>query len=105
VPASAFVDRRAAEPIIYIPEDVSRAASWEIRSADPSIAAGEQAAIDYTPDEFEFPLLPNAALVAPEIAEPFALELWAEKSTMNDVLVAHCGKSWRWLGDVVLTGV
>lgn len=31
--------------------------------------------------------LSNEKLQAPEFAEPYALELWCEKSTLNDVLV------------------
>jgi hypothetical protein len=87
VPADAFVDRRAAEPVIYIPDDASRTASTVIYPQLPSIDIGEQEPfVDYTPGEFEFPPLPSAGLIAPAVAEPYALELWCEKSTVNDVL-------------------
>jgi hypothetical protein len=87
VPAAAFVDRRAAEPIVYIPDDVGRDASTTIYAAEPLIDIAEQEPIvDYTPREFEFPPLPSAGLIPPVVAEPYAIELWCEKSTMNDVL-------------------
>jgi hypothetical protein len=87
VPASAFVDRRAAEPVVYIPGDVGGGASTLIYPRRPAIDFTEQAPlVRYRPVEFEFPPLPRAALVKPNVAEPYAIEAWAEKSTMNDVL-------------------
>ena len=86
VPAAAFVDRRAAEPMIYVPDDAGHPASTPIYDRSPALELDEQAVLDYTPATLEFPSLPSADLVPPKLAEPFAIELWAEKSTMDDVL-------------------
>jgi hypothetical protein len=45
-------------------------------------------AFHYTRREYAFPALaPSIWVGAPTLAEPYAIETWAEKSTMNDILV------------------
>jgi hypothetical protein len=88
VPASAFVDRRAAEPVVYIPSDVGSDALILIRSARPSLGGEDDCALlEYDPPNYEFPDLPRACLQEPHVADPYAIEVWAEKSTANDILL------------------
>jgi hypothetical protein len=83
VPASAFVDMRASAPAIYEPEE-TRPASLSLTHEYPDTFDCEP--LDHEFD-CEFPPLPSLTITPPSIAEPFAIELWAEKSTMNDILV------------------
>jgi hypothetical protein len=72
VPQSAFVDHRNAEPIVYLIE--------------PRDAAAD--VTDTTPDCFvpRFPSLPALAFDRPVVPQPYHVEVWAEKTTVNDVL-------------------
>jgi hypothetical protein len=87
VPAGAFVDRRAAEPIIFFPEDFASDASVTLLARRPEFSEQTDAALlSYEPTQFEFPPLPRFYLSEPKIVEP-AIEIWAEKTTMNDILL------------------
>jgi hypothetical protein len=102
VPAGAFVDRRAPEPLIFVPHDIATEASLGISHTDILIDSDEDLpSFDWTPNEYEFPPLPNLILSRPEIVEPYAIELWSEKSTQNDVLLPLA----RSLGITLVTGV
>jgi hypothetical protein len=89
VPAGAFVDRRAAEPVIYMPDDAGSDASILIHASQPTLAGEDEdcAELHYDPPCYEFPDLPGAYLCEPHVVDPYAIELWAEKSTMNDILL------------------
>jgi hypothetical protein len=93
VDAAAFVDRRAAEPIVHMPEDTGSDASVSVFPPSwfsPLITfdkADSSALLDYEPTQYEFPDLPNVRLSEPKAIEPYAIELWIEKSTMNDILL------------------
>lgn len=89
VDAAKFTDRRAGEPV-YIADDSGEGADASIfcYGAELDSPPEETAfAFEYEPERFEFPDLPNALVNAPRLAEPYAIEVWAEKSTMNDILV------------------
>jgi hypothetical protein len=88
VPAAAFVDRRAAEPLVYVPRDQDAAPRLSIIGRSPlPLDLEDPPTFSYLPPtRHEMPSLPLADLTGPQTAEPFAVELWAEKSTMNDVL-------------------
>jgi hypothetical protein len=89
VPADAFVDRRAPEPIVYIPDDEGRNAAIGPCYDEPSIEVKSTALIlHYQPQTFTFPELPDAYFVPPKLVEPYAIEVWVEKSTVNDILLS-----------------
>ena len=73
VPQNAFEDHRNADPIIYLvepePGDVGIDNQW---------AAG---AIP------QMPALPRLVFYWPTLPQPYHLEVWAEKTTVNDVLL------------------
>jgi hypothetical protein len=73
VPVDALVDRRNNEPLIYLPE---------------SDASGADAAIDTFDEDPELgmPALPSLGLSPPTIGQRYHIEIWAEKTTMNDIL-------------------
>ena len=50
---------------------------------------------------YTFPPLPALTVSAPEIVEDYVIEIWAEKSTMNDILVPLA----RRLGVTLVTGL
>jgi len=82
VPLDAFVDRRNPEPYTYV-EYPGDARIDGINGEIPSLS----------PARFYMPVLPRyAQLSAGVVPQPYHIELWAEKSTMNDVLIplAQC---------------
>jgi hypothetical protein len=76
VPADDLVDRRNDEPIIYLPNDAA--------SAGLHIAGG---LLENELSGFEVPKL---RLIRPTILQRFHVEIWCEKTTMNDVLLPLC---------------
>lgn len=75
ISADDMVDRRNAEPMIY------RHNSMESDASIYAIAGGVTAA---TAMELDLPCL---CVVKPVIAQPYHLEIWCEKSTVNDILL------------------
>jgi hypothetical protein len=76
VPAEDFVDRRNDEPLIYL-SNVCREASLQTICED------------FLPSEMAsapMPSLPSLHLSRPIISQPYHIELWCEKTTVNDVL-------------------
>jgi hypothetical protein len=69
-----MVDRRSADPMIYRPDD-NLEADGEIE-----ISAG-----GFTAGDIEF-VLPQLTLTKPVIPQPYHLEIWCEKTTVNDIL-------------------
>lgn len=77
VPAEDFVDRRNDEPFIGLSEKVSNPASLDTYfSVEPYIETALH----------ELPHLPQLALTPPTILQPYHIELWCEKTSVNDVL-------------------
>ena len=101
VPAGAFVDRRAPEPIVYIPDDEGRDAAIGVCDDEPSINEENVPLLDYEPQSYTFPELPDAVFTPPKLTEPYALEIWIEKSTVNDILLPLA----RTRGVTLVTGV
>jgi hypothetical protein len=93
IPARSLVDRRSAEPTIYLADEAAQEASAEaaaggLVSGDEIIAAPKL-------------MLPKLELYRPVIPQPYHVELWCEKSTMNDILLP-LGEEY---GVNVITGV
>jgi hypothetical protein len=75
VPAEDFVDRRNAEPLIHLTNGSSRGSLWTTCNApDIEVVASEM------------PDLPALRLSPPVILQPYHIEIWCEKTTINDVL-------------------
>jgi hypothetical protein len=88
VSADAFVDRRAPEPIVHIPNDEGRNSLIGVCDIEPAVATeSAKPSLNYEPQELGFPGLPTAVFVPPKPAEACAVELWIEKSSVNDVLL------------------
>src|SRR5829696_1873242 len=75
VPANALVDRRNAEPMIYFHGGQDTEASVYV-SGEVSFGLA-----------LNMPPAPRLSLVTPDIKQRYHLELWAEKTTVNDVLM------------------
>jgi hypothetical protein len=101
VDAGLFIDRRAAEPLVYMPEDEDSDAAIEVVSGEIGEQSESVPSFTYFPRRYVFPGLPDYSVTPPEIAEPYAIELWIEKSTMVDVL----GPIARRYGVTLITGV
>jgi hypothetical protein len=76
VPLDAFVDRRNPDPFIYVAYPVECRID-DIRFAVPFITT----ASFFLPERPRF-----GALIAGSVPQPYHIEVWAEKSTMNDIL-------------------
>jgi hypothetical protein len=81
VPAEHFVDRRNAEPLIRLSNESSPAFLSTIYE-QPKI---ETATVS-------MPGLPRLFLSPPQILQPYHVELWCEKTTVNDVLEPLAGQ-------------
>lgn len=79
VDPAAFVDRRNPEPQIYAPYDPDEPAI----STDASLGSWET-------EIPSMPRLPDYYLENFRRAQDYQIEIWCEKSTMNDVLVPLC---------------
>jgi hypothetical protein len=86
IDAGDFVDRRAAEPIVYIPEDEDSEAVMTVIGGEISEHSESAPSFTYTPRHYTFPDPPDYDITPPEKAEPYPIEIWVEKSTMGDVL-------------------
>jgi hypothetical protein len=77
VPQNAFADHRNAEPIVHL--------------VQPS--AGGTSVSDDEPDVWlpEFPSLPELSFTRPIVPQPYHIEVWVEKTTVNDVLEPLAG--------------
>jgi hypothetical protein len=75
VPATSLVDRKNDEPVINLDEDEEEDAHiWTVGAV---IAAHEPPTI----------LVPHLSLIKPTILQPYHVEMWCEKTTMNDILM------------------
>jgi hypothetical protein len=77
VPVSAFDDRRNPEPQIFEPEECEDISNWVNRSALEA-------------DGLVMPDLPSIFTNQPDEVQRYQVEIWCEKSTMNDVLLPIC---------------
>jgi hypothetical protein len=75
VPASAFIDRRNDDPIIHLRGSHNEARIC-LRGEDPDV---ELASVS-------MPDLPDLLLCLPEIPQKYHVEIWAEKTTQNEIL-------------------
>jgi hypothetical protein len=79
VNASAFVDRRNAEAVIYTQQ----------QDHEPEVVVS--ASLGRSSAQFPaFPDPPSYALFGYDAEQPYHLEIWCEKSTMNDILLPLC---------------
>jgi hypothetical protein len=74
VSAADFVDRRNAEPLIFLTDESPTPASLD--------ASGEISNLDEEPDF----VLPALTITKPTITQRYHVEVWCEKSTINDIL-------------------
>jgi hypothetical protein len=72
--ASDLVDRRNDEPVIYLPSE----------AADDALVAAEGGLLEREPPGF---VIPRLTVYPPTIPQRYHVELWCEKTTMNDVLM------------------
>lgn len=75
VPAEDFVDRRNDEPLTYLSNECSEPSLGTIGN-EPSLEIASA----------QMPSLPRLNLLRPTILQPYHVELWCEKTTVNDVL-------------------
>jgi hypothetical protein len=74
VPPEAYEDRRNAEPVIYQAE--SEPASLDVCDANPDLGV-----------TFTMPDVPHLVFSSPKIPQSVAVEIWCEKTTVNDILL------------------
>jgi hypothetical protein len=101
VDAGLFIDRRAGEPIVYIPDDEDSDAVVDAIGGEIDDYSESVRPFTYIPRYYSFPDLPGYEVTPPEIAEPYAIETWVEKSTMADVLEPIASR----YGVTLITGV
>jgi len=90
VDAAAFVDRRNPEALTFVP---AAPGAYEI-------GVSNELYFDL-PEMPDFPQLPQYDVSGFIVDQPYHIEVWAEKSTMNDVLIPLC----RRYGAVLQTGL
>ena len=76
VPAEDFVDRRNSEPLIHLTNGSSSSSLWTTCDA-PHVEMTSAATM---------PDLPELHLTPPKILQRYHIEIWCEKTTINDVL-------------------
>jgi hypothetical protein len=79
IPAEFIVDRRNPNPILYIVDE--DAESPEIGTANPKML---KTLFDLSRPQLTRPQL---SLIPPVIPQRYAIEIWCEKSTINDILL------------------
>lgn len=90
VDINAFDDRRNPPPVIYEPalQDVSLQIHSEVENYFDIM-------------DVEMPDLPSIRVEAPQVSQRYMVEVWCEKSTMNDILEPLC----RRYGANLVTGL
>ncbi len=83
IPANTIIDRRNPAPTIYLTDEDECPA--EIDTSDTgyidTMSGGD---LSYYASEVR---LPSVSVTKPKVAQPYHLEIWCEKSTMNDILM------------------
>ncbi len=90
VPVDSFTDRRNPSPMIFLPDEIMPL-KFYVEGEDVEDGM-------YLP---HLPDLPTFELTEPTIDQRYHLEIWCEKSTMNDELIPLCRK----YGANLVTGV
>ncbi|NHM25936.1 hypothetical protein G7K71_02705 [Desulfofundulus sp. TPOSR] len=99
VDPEAFVDRRNPEPHIFRPADYPERPGWRSTGCwwfMPEIRADLSGDLDWSLPWFEI-----TGFEYSESMQPYHLEVWVEKSTMDDVLIPIC----RGYGVNLVTGL
>jgi hypothetical protein len=89
-----LIDRRSDEPTIYLNDD-------EEEPASAGLSSGGLMTAGYEPIDAPRLALPSLWLRRPNIPQKYHLEIWCEKSTMNDILLP-LGEGF---GINILTGI
>jgi hypothetical protein len=79
IPAEDFIDRRNAKPLIHLP-DGSRSGSIWLADATPD-----------TDFASKMPDLPELHLDRPTNLQQYHVEIWCEKTTINNILQSEAG--------------
>jgi hypothetical protein len=89
-----FVDHGIDAPDVYTPTDPNVPASLEtIGQVEAPAPEENPAAGGYLPEDYKFPeQLPHVLVAPPRLAEPYAIEVWVEKSTLTDILQPLCSE-------------
>jgi hypothetical protein len=82
IPVNAIIDRRNPDPEIYFTDEEESAA--EISVDDGGVELSADTSVFYDGPQIS---LPSLILTDPVIAQRYHIEIWCEKSTMNDVLL------------------
>jgi hypothetical protein len=90
VPAEDMEERRNPDPLIYLPTEEGQDGEIAIEPTGPYVERGPK----------EMPPPPRLHLTPPIIAQPYHIEIWCEKTTINDIL----GPLGRRYGLNVITG-
>jgi len=81
IPIEHIADQRNAETVVnYAPHDSP--AMIITACTDACLDLG----LEIDTQAQAFPYLPNLSVTPPSVAQPYAVELWIEKSTMDDIL-------------------
>ena len=91
VDEALFTDRRAGLPVFVARDGEAGAGDTdaEIVITGPEVAEAPTVlgGVDYEPEEYDLPEMePTISVRAPRRSDPYALEIWVEKSAQNDVL-------------------
>jgi hypothetical protein len=82
VPPEAFEDRRNAAPLILQQGEPTLAGS-EVEDWQLAVAGGFH---DIANERLYTPHLPRLQFIQPFVPEPYQVEIWCEKTTVNDVI-------------------
>jgi hypothetical protein len=104
VPIGVFVDQRTDDAVIHLIQQDDEAASVEVASpdeavipeaefepAEPLLVANPDAYVRmarFSIEDVEFPEAPQYTFNEPVISQRYHIEIWAEKTTVADVLIS-----------------
>jgi hypothetical protein len=87
VPVGHIVDARNAETVVNYDASECDASVGVVDVNDGTLPMPHVSFAAFVP---AFPKLPSLQIEAPLVAQPYCIELWIEKSTMDDVLAPLC---------------
>jgi|SRR5450755_1028792 len=96
IPANTIIDRRNPPPTIYLTDEGESPPEIDTRAGYVATMSGDD--LSYYAPELS---LPSMSVTEPMVAQPYHLEIWCEKSTMNDILMP-LGSEY---GNNIITGV
>ena len=82
IPANTIIDRRNPAPAIYLVDEDEHPAEIDTGTGDIDTMSGDD--LYYCGSDLS---LPSLSVTKPIVAQPYHLEIWCEKSTMNDILM------------------